>query len=75
MYETTHIHFIRDRHWDWTGQPWDLISNLRENLGDNDPMEPLQNRRWFTDYNGVWIRRDCIDTSLVTYFALTDKHA
>ena len=53
---------------------FDVIKLCREHLGDNDPYELLQNRKWFTfPSNEIWIRNDCVDSTIVTFFALQQK--
>lgn len=47
---------------------------FRECLGDNDPYELLQNRKWFTSFEGVYVRHDCLDHALITFLALKAQH-
>jgi hypothetical protein len=49
----------------------EAIALCRENLGDNNPYELLQKRKWFTFPGGeLYIRKDCLDHSIITFFAL-----
>jgi hypothetical protein len=68
-YSSTH-HFIkvrRDSTW-----PLDcpIIKEFRQTLGDNRLLQPLQERPWFTDPDGVWIRHDCLNYTLITWLVL-----
>lgn len=42
----------------------------KQYFGDNDPYQLLQHRAWFTGPDGVWIRLDCVDSTIATWFAL-----
>jgi hypothetical protein len=49
-----------------------VIRICREMLGDNRITQPLHERPWFTDPDGVWIRHDCLDNPLATWLVLKD---
>ena len=68
-YENTHTFFKTGKHWTH-GTTCDEIILCREQFGDNDIAQALHLRPWFTDYEGVWIRKDCLDDKLVTWFTL-----
>ena len=69
MYDLTHRLYPVVIDWDSKAQQWPIIELCRQELGDNDINQPLQDRPWFTSYNGVWIRRDCTHR-LETFLAL-----
>lgn len=54
----------------WASEEADMC---RQYLGENDPMQALQFRKWFTTFNGIYIRNDCLNNELVTWFALKDQ--
>lgn len=33
-----------------------ITKNLRSTFGDNDVFEPIENRRWVTDYCSIYFR-------------------
>lgn len=75
LYEKTHQRFSVPLDWDRETETWPAVALCREYLGDNDPYELLQNRKWFTfPGNEVWIRRDCLDSIPATWFGLQNKH-
>ena len=55
------------------GNMWEIIKLLREHLGDNDPLLPKTERKWFTSGYDVWIRFDCLDESVVSWLLLQIK--
>jgi len=74
--KVTHKRFQLKLH---DGNMWEIIKLLREHLGDNDPLmlhqwiDPLMpktERKWFTSGYDVWIRFDCLDESVVSWFVL-----
>ena len=70
MYTKTH-QFFKFQHspkdFMWGSEEIDLC---REHIGDNRIMMPLQDREWFSSPEGVWIRHDCLNNEIVTWFAL-----
>lgn len=75
MYSKTHRffrfeHTPRDFPSIWGTQEIDMC---RKHIGDNDPNQVLQLRKWFSSPEGVWVRHDCLDNSLITWFALKGK--
>ena len=45
----------------------------RQYLGENNPNELLKTRKWFTSWDGIYIRNDCLNNELVTWFTLKAK--
>ena len=70
MYSNTH-RFFKFQHTP-TDFVWgsEEIVLCRAHLGDNRITMPLQDRKWFSAPFGVWIRHDCLDNEIVTWFAL-----
>jgi len=70
MYSKTH-QFFKFQHvpkdFAWGSEEIDLC---RKHIGDNRIMMPLQDRKWFSSPEGVWIRHDCLDNEIVSWFAL-----
>ena len=67
-YETTHKCFKTEAH-------YSAIAMCREHLGDNDPYQLLQHRKWFTSPSWeIWIRNDCLDSIPATWFGLIGRH-
>lgn len=73
VYNKTHKFFAVNK--PWTESGWTEIQYCREYLGDNNPFQPLQDRPWFTSYNGIWVRNDCVDPAIVTWFGLQQPHS
>ena len=73
MYSKTH-RFFKFKHvpksFVWGSEEIDLC---RAHIGDNSINKPLVQREWFSDPEGVWIRFDCLDNEIVTWFALKDQ--
>jgi len=65
--KVTHKRFQLKLH---DGNMWEIVKLLRQHLGDNDPLMPRAKRRWFTSGYDVWIRFDCLDESVVSWFVL-----
>ena len=55
----------------WGSEESDLC---RKYLGDNNLNDLLQNRKWFTCFEGIYIRHDCLNNELVSWLALKDKN-
>lgn len=72
-YQDTHRFFAIDIHWDHSSKSWPIVEMCRQSLGDNNITQALQNRPWFTTYNGVWIRHDCLTDSLASWLVLKSK--
>ncbi len=70
QYHNTHRFIQVDRSAAWPDCP--VIRVCREMLGDNRITQPLHQRPWFTAPDGVWIRHDCLDNSLITWLVLKD---
>jgi hypothetical protein len=70
MYNKTHTYFKMHRDWNHDSLSWPDIEMLRDKLGDNNPMQVLQERKWFTWQDRIWIRKDCLDNNIATWFAL-----
>jgi hypothetical protein len=70
MYSKTHL-FFKFQHvpkdFMWGSEEIDLC---RKHIGDNRIMMPLVERKWFSSPEGVWIRHDCLDNEIVSWFAL-----
>lgn len=45
----------------------------KQHLGDTDPNSWLVNRKWFTAPDGIYVRKDCLNNKLVTWFALRSE--
>lgn len=73
MYNKTHKYF-KFKHipkdFIWGSEEIDLC---REHIGDNNINKLLVEREWFSDPEGVWIRHDCLNNEIVTWFALKDQ--
>lgn len=54
----------------WGSEEADMCKRY---LGENDPNELLITRKWFTGWDGIYIRLDCLDNELVTWFTLKAK--
>jgi hypothetical protein len=73
-YKETHKFFridLTNKDVIWGSEEADMC---KQHLGENDPFELLQNRTWFTVPDGIYIRNDCLDSKLVTWFALKNKN-
>jgi hypothetical protein len=70
MYSKTH-RFFKFQHvpkeFVWGSEEIDLC---RLHIGDNRIMMSLVDREWFSSPDGVWIRHDCLDNQIATWFAL-----
>jgi hypothetical protein len=70
MYSKTH-RFFKFQHvpkeFVWGSEEIDLC---RLHISDNRIMMPLVDREWFSSPDGVWIRHDCLDNQIATWFAL-----
>lgn len=66
----------KETHSVYTCNSYDIseaIALCRETLGNNDPYQRLQYRKWFTLPDGeIYIRHDCLDHAIITFFALKD---
>jgi hypothetical protein len=40
---------------------------------DHTINEPLHKRKWFSSFDGIWIRNDCLDNEVATWFALREQ--
>lgn len=74
-YEKTHTHFKITMTWDSTDSMTTIWSNklaktCESMIGATGITEPLHERKWFTDYSGVWIRNDCLNEKLGTWLML-----
>lgn len=54
----------------WGSEEADMCKRF---LGNTEPNEYLFKRKWFTDPEGIYIRHDCLDNELVTWFALKSE--
>ncbi len=72
-YKDTHKFFAIRKTWINSNECQE-IEFCRQYFGDNNPRQLLQHRPWFTTYNGIWIRNDCVDSAIVTWFGLRQTH-
>jgi hypothetical protein len=70
QYEKTH-RFFKINHTS-KGFVWgsEEIDMCRQYLGDNSLNDYLQDRKWFSASDGIYIRHDCLHNELVTWFLL-----
>jgi len=73
IYKKTHKFFAINRTLAGPQECQEILF-CKEYLGDNDPLQLLQHRPWFTSYNGIWIRNDCLDSAIATWFGLRQNH-
>jgi hypothetical protein len=74
-YQKTHQHFkVRVDNPLRPGVWGNALAELcTQRLGRTGVHEYLVNRKWFTDADGVWIRKDCLDHEFVTWLALKSQ--
>lgn len=66
IYESTHTAFEFAN-----VDSYNIIMICRETIGDTDPYELLQKRKWFTFPGGrLYVRKDCLNHSFLTFLAL-----
>ena len=73
IYKKTHKFFVINKTWTDQRECQEILF-CKEYFGDNDPYQVLEDRPWFTSYNGIWIRNDCVDSAIVTWFGLRRAH-
>jgi hypothetical protein len=75
LYKQTHQHFKVKIDDPTNPGVWgNALGQLCEQrLGRTGLYELLHLRKWFTDADGVWIRRDCLDHDFVTWLALKSQ--
>lgn len=69
IYDETHRFYRLHLDWDGETNTRPIVEFCRQELGDNNINERLELRPWFTCYNGIWIRRDCVSL-IETFIAL-----
>ena len=70
LYEKTHRLFKIEKTPKGTIWGSEEADMCKQYLGENTPNELLQTRKWFTSFDGIYIRNDCLNSELVTWFAL-----
>jgi len=73
LYDKTHTLFrikltVKDTIW---GS--EEIDMCKQYLGNTDPNQLLQLRKWFTCFDGIYVRNDCLNNELASWFALKAK--